>query len=437
MRRLHFLLNAQTEGLSSRQMPRHPRHVLAARIMSRLEQLAAVTSVEGEITRFYLTREHAAAVGLISGWMTEAGLAVEVDPAGTLIGRKEGVARAAKTLLIGSHIDTVANAGRFDGCLGVVVAIEAMAELRRLGKSLPYSVEVVAFGGAEASRFPSMLVGSRVLAGGAPPGALEVADSDGVTLRQALTEFGCEPDKIPDAARRTSDLLGYVEVHIEHGPVLEGEGVSVGVVTMISGESRFDVEVRGKAGHASTLPMKVRRDAISGAAEMLLAIEDVARSTAGLLATVGKFSIKPGSVSVVPEQADFCVDVRSPVDGVRRSGWREIDRRARAIARLRRLTYKATETFNEKAVACDQRLIRQLTSAAERIGVPCIGLPSGAAHDGLAISRLCPIGMLFVRCKGGVSHQPEESVSAEDVEASVRVLLEFLAQFSPNGRTLS
>ena len=201
--------------------------------MSRLDQLAAITSVEGEISRFYLTREHAAAVKLISGWMTEAGLDVAVDPAGTLIGRKEGATRAAKTLLLGSHIDTVANAGRFDGCLGVVVAIEAMAELRRLGRSLPYSVEVVAFGGAEASRFPTMLVGARVLTGGAPPGVLDVADSDGVTLRQALTEFGCDPDKISDAARRASDLLGYVEVHIEHGLVLQGEGVSVGVVMTI------------------------------------------------------------------------------------------------------------------------------------------------------------------------------------------------------------
>ena len=424
---------AIAEGTSTHNMPRHPRHALAARVMSRLEQLAAITSGGEEISRFFLTQEHSVAVKLISGWMSEAGLAVEVDAAGTLIGRKEGEARAAKTLLIGSHIDTVRNAERYDGCLGVVVAIEAMLELSRLGKRLPYSVEVIAFGGEEASRFPSMFIGSRALSGSLPPGVLDVTDSEGISLRTALRQFGCEPSRISETARRGTDLLGYIEVHTEQGPVLEGEGVSVGVVTMMSGVSRFCVEVRGKSGHAGTVPMQMRRDALTGAAEMLLAIENVGRSTAGLLA----FSIKPDSVSAVPEQADFGVDVRSPVDGVRRGGVREIDRRLRAIARLRRLSFKSTETFNEKAVACDQRLIRQLTAAAERIGVPCIGLPSGAAHDGLALSHLCPIGMLFVRCKSGVSHQAEKSVSAEEVETAIRVLLEFLAQFSPNGRSLA
>ncbi len=405
--------------------------------MTRLDHLAAITSVEGEVSRFFLTPEHKSALELISGWMTEAGLEVEVDAAGTLIGHKEGEARGAKTLLLGSHVDTVRKAGRFDGCLGVVMAIEAMSELKRLGVRLPYSVDVVAFGGEEASRFPCTLFGSRALAGGFHPDMLDCADSDGVTLRQALIEFGCDPDRIPDVARRSTDLLGYVEVHIEQGPVLEGEGVGVGVVTMISGVTRFAVEVRGKAGHAGTSPMQVRCDALTGAAEMLLAIEDVARSTAGLLATVGKLSIKPGSVNAVPDQVDFCIDVRSSVDGSRRGGGREIDKRLRAISRLRRLVCKSTEMLNEKAVACDQRLIHQLSSAADRIGVPWIGLPNGAGHDGLAISRMCPIGMLFVRSKAGSGPHSQETVRAEDVEAATRVLLEFLSQFAPNGRTLS
>ncbi len=418
-------------------MPRHPRHALAARILSRMDQLAAITSIEGEISRFYLTREHAAAIKLISGWMGEAGLAIEVDAAGTLVGRKEGEARAPRTLLIGSHIDTVRKAGRNDGGLGVVVAIEAMSELRRLGKSLPYAVEVIAFGGEEASRFPCTLVGSRVLAGGLPPGTLDVTDSVGATLQEALRAFGCDPGKVLESAKRPTELLGFVEVHIEQGHVLEDEGASVGVVTMISGASRFAIEVRGKPGHAGILPMQARRDALAGAAEMLLAIEDVGRSTAGLLATVGRFSIKPGSEMVVPGEADFCVDMHSPVDSVRRSGEREIDRRLRAIARLRRLTFKSTEAFNEKAVACDQRLIRHLTAAAERVGVACIGMPSGAGHAGLALSAVCPIGMLFVRCHGGSGRQREETMKVEDVEAAIRVLLEFMAELSPDGRTLA
>lgn len=418
-------------------MPRHPRHALAARILSRMDQLAAITSIEGEISRFYLTREHAAAIKLISGWMGEAGLAIEVDAAGTLVGRKEGEARAARTLLIGSHIASVRNTGRYDSCLGVAVAIEAMSELRRLGRNLPYSVEVIALGGADASRFPTTFVGARVLAGGLPAEALDLVDGHGIMLREALKAFGCDPAKISDCARQAKDLLGFVEVHVEQGQVLEEEGAAVGVVTMISGISRLAVEVRGKRGHAGIVPMQARRDALTGAAEMVLAIEDVGRSTAGLLATVGQFEIEPGDAGSVPDVAKFCIDVGSPVDGVRRSGVREIERRLRAIARLRRLTFTSTETFDEKAVACDQRLIRHLTAAAERVGVACIGMPSGAGHAGLALSAVCPIGMLFVRCHGGSGRQREETMKVEDVEAAIRVLLEFMAELSPDGRTLA
>lgn len=418
-------------------MPRHARHALAARIKSRLDQVAAVTTVEGENYRFYLTPEHAAAIKLISGWMREAGLVVDVDAAGTLVGRKEGEARAPRTLLIGSHIASVRNTGRYDSCLGVAVAIEAMSELQRLGRNLPYSVEVIALGGADASRFPTTFVGARVLAGGLPAEALDLVDGDGIMLREALKAFGCDPAKISDCARQANDLLGFVEVHVEQGQVLEEEGAAVGVVTMISGVSRLAVEVRGKRGHAGIVPMQARRDALTGAAEMVLAIEDVGRSTAGLLATVGQFEIEPGDAGSVPDVAKFCIDVGSPVDGVRRGGVREIERRLRAIARLRRLTITSTETFDEKAVACDQRLVRHLNGAAERVGVPCIGMPSGEGHAGLAIAPVSPIGILLVRGHGGASLQQAETVKPEDVEAAIRVLLELMAGLSPNGRTLA
>lgn len=418
-------------------MPRHARHALAARITSRLDQLAAITTVEGEISRFYLTPEHATAIKLISGWMREAGLVVDVDAAGTLVGRKEGEARAPRTLLIGSHIASVRNTGRYDSCLGVAVAIEAMSELQRLGRNLPYSVEVIAFGGADASRFPTTLVGARALAGGLPAEALDLVDGDGIMLREALKAFGCDPAKISDCARQAKDLLGFVEVHVEQGQVLEEEGAAVGVVTMISGISRLAVEVGGKRGHAGIVPMQARRDALTGAAEMVLAIEDVGRSTAGLLASVGQFEIEPGDAGSVPDVAKFCIDVGSPVDGVRRSGVREIERRLRAIARLRRLTVTSTTTLDEKAVACDQRLVRHLNGAAEQIGEASIGLPSGAGHAGFAIASVCPIGILLVRGPGGSSLQQTETVKPEDVEAAVRVLIEFMDGLSPNGRTLA
>ncbi len=406
--------------------------------MARLDQLAALTSVPGEITRLYLSPEHKVAASLISGWMRDAGMAVSIDAAGTVVGRAEGAARAAKTLLLGSHIDSVRNAGRFDGCLGVVTAIEAMAELRRLGRKLPFAVEVLAFGDEEGVRFPVTLTGSRAIAGEVDPESLKARDADGVSLAEALAAFGCDPGDLLDGARRrASDILGYVEVHIEQGPVLEAESLGIGVVTAISGASRFQVEVRGKAGHAGTLPMKLRRDALAGAAEMVLAVEAIARDMPGLVATVGSIAAIPGAVNVVPGEARFSIDIRSPVDRNRRNGCREIDKQFRAIARRRQLTVKLNESYNEKAVECDPRLIRHLTAAAEKVAGPVIGLPSGAGHDGLAVGKLCPIGMLFVRCKGGISHHPEESVKAEDVELSVRAVLEFLGALAPDGRTLS
>ena len=418
-------------------MSRQPRHTLAARILARLDQLAAVTGMPGEITRLYLTRDHKAAVALVSGWMTEAGMAVSLDAAGTVVGRVEGTARAAKTLLIGSHIDSVRNAGRYDGCLGVVQAIEAVAELRRLGKQLPYAIEVLAFGDEEGVRFSKTLTGSHAIAGGLEKAALDVVDADGTSIGEALRAFGCDPAAIGAVARKASDVLGYVEVHIEQGPVLEEEGLAIGVVTAISGACRFQIEVHGKAGHAGTLPMPMRRDALTAAAEMVLAIEAIAKVTAGLVATVGQIAVVPGAVNAVPGQAAFTLDIRSPMDRTRRSGVLEIEKQLKSIARRRHITVKVVETYNEKAVTCDQRLIRHFTEAADRIGVPSIGLPSGAGHDGLAVSKLCPIGMLFVRCKGGVSHHPDESVKADDVEIATRVLLEFLDQLSPNGRTLA
>jgi allantoate deiminase len=419
------------------QMPRRPRHTLAARIMSRLDQLAGITSTPGEITRLYLTREHRAAAELVAGWMREAGLAVSIDDAGTVVGRVEGAQRASKTLLLGSHIDTVRNAGRFDGCLGVVLGIEVMAELRRLGQHLPFAVEVLAFGDEEGVRFPRTLTGSRAVAGALEVGQLEAVDEAGIAMAAALAEFGCEPSRIAAVARRQSDILGYVEVHIEQGPVLEKETMAVGVVTAISGASRFRIEVTGRAGHAGTLPMSMRRDALTGAAEMVLAIESVGRGMPGMVATVGQISAGPGAVNVVPGGADFSLDVRSPVDGTRRAGVREIDRQIRNVAKRRQLQVRIEEFYNERAVSCDQRLIRHMSAAAERVGAATLMLPSGAGHDGLALAKLCPIGMLFVRCKGGISHHPDESVEPEDVEIAARVMLDFLEHLSPGGRTLS
>jgi allantoate deiminase len=418
-------------------MPRKPRHTLAARIMARLDQLATISASPGQITRLYLTKEHRTAAELISTWMREAGLVAEIDAAGTVVGRAEGSIAGARTLLIGSHIDSVRNAGRFDGCLGVVLAIEVLAELKRLGRALPYPVEALAFGDEEGVRFPRTLTGSRALAGVLSSDALEVEDTDGTTMGAALRSFGCDPGKLASLAREPGSVLGYVEVHIEQGPVLEKEGLAVGVVTAISGASRLQIEVTGKAGHAGTVPMPQRRDALAGAAEMVLAVERTARQTAGLVATVGRIQALPGAVNVVPGGAAMTLDIRSPVDRTRRLGLRHIEQEFRAIARRRQLSVRLEETYAEPSATCDQRIIGHFTAAAEALGHAAFGLPSGAGHDGLAMAKLCPIGMLFVRCKGGISHHPDESVKADDVEIAARTLMAFLERFSTTGHSIA
>ena len=410
---------------------------MAPTITARLDALAQLTSQADGLTRTYLSKEHKAAAQLILGWMRDAGMSAKIDAAGTVVGRTEGTRADAKTLLVGSHIDTVRNAGRFDGNLGVVLAIEAVAELRRASTALPCAIEVLAFGDEEGVRFPRTLSGSRAVAGTFDPDALDAVDADRISLRQALVEFGCDPAAIGRAARDPGSVLGYIEVHTEQGPVLETEDQPVGVVTAISGASRYQVTVGGMAGHAGTLPMPMRRDALTAAAEMVLAIETIGRGEAGLVATVGQIAARPGAVNVVPGEVIFSIDVRSPIDGTRRSGVRQIERDLRAIARRRQCGVQLAETYNEKAVTCDQRFIRHFSAAIERAGGNATGLPSGAGHDGLAMAQLCPIGMLFVRCKGGVTHHLSESVKPEDIEVATRVLIDFLGHLSPSGRTIA
>lgn len=396
------------------------------RAMRRLDELGTVTAVPGQVTRLYLTPEHRVAAAKVSQWMSEAGMTATIDAVGNVVGRYEACVPGAKTLLLGSHIDTVRNAGKYDGCLGVVLAIEAVARLNAAGVRLPYAMEVLAFGDEEGVRFPVTLTGSRAVAGEFEAATLDTQDDDGISLRDALKSFGCDIGAIKSLARRPEDTLGYFEVHIEQGPVLEAEGLPVGVVTAINGASRFKVSVTGNAGHAGTVPMALRRDALCGAAEMVLATEDVARKSPGLVATVGRISAEPGAVNVVPGRAEFTIDLRSAVDRIRREAVMHLRKSFSIIARRRSLKIEMTETYEEKAVACAPDFTRILADAVESGGHRLLCLPSGAGHDGLAMARLCPIGMLFVRCAGGISHNPAEAVDIADVEEATLVLLEFL-----------
>lgn len=403
-------------------------------VMDRLDELARISSEPGALTRLFLSPEHRQAARQVEDWMRAAGMQARIDDAGNVAGRYEGARPGLPALLLGSHIDTVRDAGRFDGALGVVAAIAAVAALHETGERLPFAIEVIAFGDEEGVRFPVTLSGSRAVAGAFDPAALDAADEAGTTLRAALRAFGCDPSAIPAVARRKRDALAYCELHIEQGPVLEAEDLPVGVVTAISGAARYAMELDGVAGHAGTVPMRLRRDALCAAAEMICAAERIALDTEDLVATVGRVEALPGAVNVIPSGARFALDIRSPRDAVREAATARLFAAFERIAARRGVGLRLSRTYEAPAIVCDAALVRQFGDAAARAGVRPRLLPSGAGHDGLAMAALCPVGMLFVRCAGGISHNPAESADVADIDVAVRVLLDFIRRFDPPPR---
>jgi allantoate deiminase len=325
----------------------------------------------------------------------------------------------------------VRNAGKYDGNLGVLAAIAAVAEIHRLNERGAFAIEVLAFGDEEGVRFPVTLSGSRAIAGTLEPHALDAEDANRVSVREALQHFGCNPLDIPDIPRRKQDVLGYVELHIEQGPVLEAEGLPIGIVTAINGASRLSVEVTGEAGHAGTVPMVLRKDALVAAAEMVVALERCCAAVPDLVGTVGQLEVPQGAINVVPGKARFTIDVRSPDDTVRHDTVVDLESEFRAIAERRRVRVELARTHDVPAARCAPWLIDQLEAAVVRAGVSPRRLPSGAGHDAMAVAALCPIGMLFTRCQGGISHHPAEAITAEDAEIAVRVLVDFLRHLQP------
>ena len=389
--------------------------------MRRLAELATLSDTPDGLTRLFLSTAHKRAVALVDGWMQEAGLTTHVDAIGNLVGRKG----TGKTLLLGSHIDTVRDAGWYDGNFGVLAAIEAV----QAAGELPYALEIIAFGDEEGVRFPQTLSGARAVAGTFDPAALHGRDADGITMGEALAAFGGNPGGIAAVARQPADILGYIELHIEQGPVLEAEQIPVGVVTAINGASRFAVVVTGEAGHAGTVPMPMRRDALAAAAEMVLAVEAIGRATPELVATVGALAVHPGAPNSVPGVVKFTIDIRAPLDAARHEAVLAITNAFDRIAGSRNVDLSMTQTHDAQAVSCSVRLREFLAAAVKANGIVPRFLPSGAGHDSMAVADLCPVAMLFVRCKGGISHTPEESITPEDAQTSVAVLVEFLRKF--------
>ncbi len=394
---------------------------LAAEVVARCRALARVSDEEGRTTRWFGSPAMARADALVGGWMEEAGMAARVDPAGNLVGHLPGSDPEAGTLLLGSHLDTVRDAGAFDGPLGVLAAIACVARLRAEEVTLPFTVDVLGFSDEEGLRFGTAYLGSGAVAGTLPPAVLDVADADGVQVRDALAAFG--PG---DASRRGERLLGYCEIHIEQGPVLEARGAPVAVVEAIAGATRAEVTFSGRAGHAGTVPMAGRRDAACGLAELVLAAEAAARGTPGLVATAGQLSVRPGAPNVIPGAATASLDVRHADDAVRGTAVAGLRARAEAIAAARGLGVAWEERHATPAVAMDAALSGRLAAAVEAVGLPLVRLPSGAGHDAVALAPLTGTAMLFVRCAGGISHHPDESVAVADVAAALGVLDAFV-----------
>jgi hydantoinase/carbamoylase family amidase len=402
-----------------------PNAQLGQTVMDRLTDLATCSEEPDFLTRRYLTGPHKDAAAKVEAWMEAAGMSAEVDAAGNVAGRYEGEQPGAKALLIGSHIDTVRNAGWYDGNLGVVAAIECVSELARQGRRLPFAIEVVAFGDEEGSRFPTTLTGSRSVAGAFDPACLDAVDDEGVSVRDALVAFGGDPERAGQIGRLPENIHAYVELHIEQGPVLEDEGLAVGTVTAINGASRFEYRLKGMAGHAGTVPMGLRQDALVGAAQMISAIDEIGRGSQGLVATVGMIEALPGSVNVVPGDVSFSLDVRAPDDGQRLEAVAAIESRCREIAEQRGLGMEIEQKHAADAAVCSPWVMDQFDASVARHHITPFRLPSGAGHDAMAFTEL------FMRCGGGISHNPEETVTTEDTDIATRVFFDFIENFEP------
>jgi allantoate deiminase len=398
---------------------------LGRRAEAMIEELAAISADPDRLVRLYLTPEFRRAADLVAQWMREAGLEVAEDALGSIHGRRGEGPR----LLIGSHIDTVMNAGKYDGPLGVVAGILAIDTLQRAGARVP-PIELLAFGDEEGSRFPSTLPTSAAVAGVFEPRTLDLMDGAGISFADALRTYGKNPDDIPGAALKKGEATAYVEMHIEQGPLLESKNVPLGIVSAIVGQTRMVLTVTGEAGHAGTVPMDLRRDALAGAAEMTLLAERVAREAGqGMVATVGRIETQPGAINIIPAEVRFTLDLRAPTDAARQDAIDRFTREARSIAERRRLGFEAHTIHELATTPCDAGLQDALAAAAHSLGIAAPRLASGAAHDAMMFAKVCPFAMLFVRCKGGVSHNPAEYASPEDMGLAIAALIRFVERF--------
>ncbi|HEY5552036.1 MAG TPA: allantoate amidohydrolase [Opitutaceae bacterium] len=405
---------------------------LTTQLVQMIDELAQVSEESDRLTRTFLSPAMERANALVGRWMREAGMEVREDSIGNLAGRLPSQTQdpGPETLILGSHLDTVRNAGRFDGSIGVLLPIVALKELAGSGVKLPFTVEVIGFSEEEGVRFASAYLGSEGYCGRLKESTLELRDSNGVTMRDTLEARNGRPFAPPAAAHHRSKLLGYVETHIEQGPVLETAGLAVGVVSAIVGQSRFKLTWKGKAGHAGTTPMRLRRDALAGAAEFAVAVERLAKRTRGLVATIGVFEVPGGASNVIPAEVRHTLDVRHADDRVRREAVAKLRAHAAAIAARRALRCAWKTTQDDRAIACSRALTARLSESVRRVQGRSMEVASGAGHDAVVMATLCPVAMLFVRSRDGLSHHPDEFTSNHDLGVALRVMVDFLTSLA-------
>lgn len=404
----------------------------AQRLVRRLDELGRVTDEPGRLTRTFLSPAMEQANALVGGWMREAGLAVREDDTGNLVGRLEPQTPnpKPKTLLLGSHLDTVRNAGRFDGALGVLLPIVALEVLRERGIVLPFAVEIIGFSEEEAVRFTGAYIGSKAYTGRLKESDLKLTDARQSTLRSVIEAHIDHRFTLPQAAHRRGELLGYVEAHIEQGPVLEDRRLAVGVVSAIASQTRGRLTFGGKAGHAGTTPMHLRRDALAGAAEFVAAAEKFARARPPLVATVGTIQVPSGAANVIPGRTILTIDVRHSDDAACKRAVKALVAEAKRIARRRRLTLTWEPTMSHRATPCSPGLTGLLGESVKAVQGRNLALVSGAGHDGVVMASLTPIAMLFVRCRDGLSHHPDEYASPKDLGVALEVMVDFLQRLA-------
>lgn len=398
--------------------------------LSRIDELGRISDSPSYLVRTFLSPANLAAARLIQKWMEDLGMDVSHAPDGTVRGILPGLNPSAPPLLLGSHIDTVIDAGKYDGALGIIAALAALEGILVEKTTLPFPVHLLAFSDEEGTRFQTTYLGSRSIIGPLGHETLQAEDSHGTTLAAAIAQEGWHEDSVP-IRYAAGECLGYIELHVEQGRVLEEAVEPACVVSGIAGQARLCITLTGRADHAGTTPMDLRHDALTGAAECILAAESLARSRPPLVITVGKIQVHPGASNSIPQAATFTIDLRHPLDLSRESALAELHQSVSEIAAKRCLKLEWLPVQDNPAIPCDPTLTNKLLQSLSAITGSTTLLPSGAGHDGVVLSKICPIAMLFIRCRDGLSHHPDEYATPQDIGCGIEILTHFLKSLDP------